>query len=129
MELIIGRKYSFETYSGPLLGISHVGLTLSSIMDYNLARRLYTIDNTHAAILPNLPTGSPIDPANYNYYIFTDQLNNQLCMSSGWIKTESITEVTSIEFTIKVSGNSVLDIEKARKALVLAGLSNIEISS
>ena len=119
--------YTFETRAPALLGAKIENATLSGILDFSIANKMYNISAQHANIYPHLPAGTPRNPEKYTYYLFDTVNGEKVCFADVWINSDSIMVVGSDTTVVTVYNTNSEDRERLRKLMVSAGFSQFSI--
>lgn len=124
----IGAVYSFETFSPPILGEVHSRVTCDGAVSYKLAlSKGHPVGTLYRSVYPTLPLGTPDIPELLKYYLFTTPTGSSIVMCEQWIKPETITEVSFVNFSVMFERAEPATIDTVSKLLRGAGLTDFEI--
>lgn len=118
----IGKHYNFSLYPIPILGSYYKNCKLVSILDYDTALKFDNIELLAKSAYPYLPPNTPSNHKNYTYYLFKNN-NKNLVVADNWIVQNSIEEVTSINYTLRLNNVSSAQLNAITDQLRLLGIS------
>lgn len=122
------KVYSFDVFAPSILGTEFKNVTILSIMDYETALQQADIPAIHTNVYPDLPSGLPDDPSQYDYVRIRTASGVATILGIPWIDLDTVELVESRRMTVKIEGVSSADVERVRIALVQNGFNNIEIT-
>lgn len=120
--------YSFETYSGPILGELHERALSEGGVSYDIAIALgFPIGRQYRDVYPALPAGTPDIPELLTYYIFQTATGSRICMCEQWIKKDTIQLLEFVDYSLVFQRSKPSQIEEVSKLLRGAGITNFQI--
>lgn len=122
--------YDFETYAPSILGTGFKRVEILGHMPYVTAIVLdQDLNSRHAEIfsLGTLPTGTPNDARQYDYYRVKKMDGSIVMIGEAWIDVDSIVESDVKNAVVTIKNVTASDMTNVRTALVQAGLSDFEI--
>ncbi len=128
-NFVIGQTYTFNTLAPAILGANFQNVKLVAILDYNTAMKFNNVAQQNQVILPLLPKGTPTDPSQYVYLLFSTQSNTTVLLAYNWIDPSSIAQSQSISLNITVNNVGTPDITTISNALSLMGYTTFKITS
>lgn len=128
-KFVLGDRISFQVYPLAVYGDVFNNCVGTDIISASTAKK-FGIDPEaeHARSYGYLPSGSVADDAySYNWIVLTLVDNSQRVIGLPWIRTDTITVVTTLNAIVTVAGVGAGDIEKIRLALSSSGFTNFTI--
>lgn len=121
------KVYNFDVYPATILGNDFQNVTIMAVMDYESAIQLADIPARHVNVFPYLPSGTPDDPAMYDYVKIKTASGENTILGIPWINLDTLTLVQSLTIVATIDGVSGADVERVRVALVQNGYNNLDI--
>lgn len=130
MSLLTLRKtYDFGVYGSTVLGNNYKHVTVLAYLDYESAIQFgQDIRALHQQLYAYLPTGTPNDPTQYNYYKLKTLNGSTIVLGELWISPGTVTEVASGPAMVKIPDVTAADFVKIRNALSSNGFKVSEIN-
>jgi hypothetical protein len=128
-NFVLGSTYTFNTLAPAILGSNFENVILKAIMDYDTAMNFSNVALTNKTIYPLLPTGTPSDPTQYQYYKFLTSIGTSIILASPWIDNTSVTLSSGIIIHVAVNNVGIPDIARIQNALSFMGYTNFQITS
>lgn len=123
----LNKTYTFSTTAPALLGTMVKNAKLTSIMDYESARKYDEIDLKYRNIYPLLPVGTPDQVRSCVFYKFKAENGSTVVLADQWINESSVELIEAINIRINVTDISIEDITRIRDTLLSLGYQNISI--
>lgn len=118
----LGKKYRFSTHAPAKLGATHIAMEVLATLRYSQAIKTDgELGAIHAAVLPNLPIGTPENPTQLLYVLFKDSQGNETIFASVWIDESSVVEMVSLTGTYVIPNIGNQDHLKILEAISLLG--------
>lgn len=124
----IGLNYSFEVYPAAILGNDFKNVKLMAILDNDSANQIIQTKPMHVNVYPYLPSGTPNNPASYNYLKVLTASGQVTCIGIPWIKESSIAVIEYKKMLIELDLVTLEDGPKAAAALIKNGFANPKIT-
>jgi hypothetical protein len=125
--LSVGNIYSLSTVAPGILGARLERAKLSGIIDYNTANSFINVESIQRAVYSILPTGTPVSPKSYSFFIFTLENGETKVLAKEWMDESSIELIETVTITVKLIANNASEVTKIREALSLLGHKNFTI--
>lgn len=127
MSFQIGLTYNFDVYPVVLLGNNFKNVKVLAIMDRDSANTIGDTQAMHVNVYPYLPSGTPNNPASYNWIKVRLASGQISVLGVPWINPESIVQVESRTAKVTIEDISADDLQGIRNALVTNGYTNIKV--
>lgn len=119
----IGKHYNMSLYPIPLLGSSYKNIKLVSILDYDTALKFENVELLCKTAYPYLPEGTSSNFKSYVFYLFKTDTNKNLVLANEWIIQQTIQEITSLNYTLRLNNISTSQLNIVKDQLRLLGIS------
>lgn len=96
-------------------------------MDRDSANTIGDTQAMHVNVYPYLPSGTPNNPASYNWIKVRLASGQISVLGVPWINPESIVQVESRTAKVTIEDISADDLQGIRNALVTNGYTNIKV--
>lgn len=123
----IGKVYTFNTNAPAILGTTIKNAKLTSILDFDSARRYDEVLFKYRSIFPLLPVGTPDQPDSCVYYKFKGENGSDIILADQWINEPTVELITAINIRLTITDISTLDISRIRDVLLALGYQNFNI--
>ena len=127
MDFKIRGVYSFDVYPAPLLGTNFKNVTVLAVMDFETANNEFDALARHVNYYSYLPTGTPNNPAAYDYIKIKTTADNVIIIGIAWINMSTVVEVESRTATVTIKNITATDVPRIKNALVQNGFNDIAI--
>lgn len=115
-DISIGAKISFELYPSAQYGNNYKNITLTAIFNSNIARTLgLDIVAANQQVFQSLPTGTPNDPTQYDYFQVAFSNGETAILGAPWIRQGTLVVHTGKKLTMVFD-----DIDMRGKDLLVA---------
>lgn len=124
------KTYDFEVYAPSVLGTTFKRIEILGYFAYETAILLAgELEPMHAEVYStgNLPTGTPNDPRQYNYYRIKKPDGSITTLGEPWIDQSSIVEVQSKTAVVTLPNMSTTDLIRLRDMFTQAGFVDFDI--
>jgi len=125
--LNVGSEYNIVMASNNIYG-SNVKGVIAAQLDYQTALSFGNIATLHALALPNLPSGTSVDPSVYTYYLVNDGSPTRKVISSAWISGNPV-QISNITINAVIQNATVADILKIQNLLLDNGYTAISVTN
>ena len=125
----LGTVYNFSTISTNVLQPYYKNLTAASYLGFKQAIKYSGIFNDVITVNEQLKaeTGlSLVNPLKSKYVLFENENGEEILLAEDWIKTNTITAVTSLELNLKIKSITNDDVAIILNTLRAMGYNNIE---
>lgn len=127
-DLSIGSTYNVTLHAPAILTSGFSNATVRAILDYETAAQHVDVAAIHAAVLPELPSGTPTDPALLEYVKFKTSSGATTIVAMQWMSAQP-TLVQATNLRIEVFGQSLSDIPRIQAILKGNGIDNFTITA
>lgn len=126
-QLELNTVYNFALRAPSILGTGYNRATLCGIIDFNTAMTVSDVTPLHAAVLQDLPQGTPTNPSKLTYLKIITSAGQVRVIAKEWLASDPVkVETEDITVLLKDVEQSRLPI--LRSLLVQAGFDRFEIS-
>lgn len=125
--LSIGSVYDFHFYATGLLGVGLSKAKVAALLDFSSAIMITDVSAIHAQVLPQLPNGTPADPAKLVYVKLVSNTGAVSVVAMDWITMQPVSvDATSVNLTVNI--NSLSDISLLTACLNAGGFTSFSIN-
>jgi len=124
--LEINKTYTFDTIAPTILGSNLRNLKVIAITTSTEAVK-YDDIYTRNAQIRSIVTNNLPDVNAMVFAVFTNPVGDKIVLSTDWIVTNSITEVTSTDIKLTVRGIRNIDVQTISNVLHELGFVNLDI--
>lgn len=124
----IREIYSFDVYPAARLGNGFKNVTVLAVMDQESANQLIDTQALHVDVYPYLPSGTPNNPASYNYLKIRTANGETTVLGVPWINEASIIHIDTTEITVKIGNVVASDAVAIKEALQQNGFTALTIT-
>lgn len=124
----IGQHVTFSVYPASILGTEFENVKVLAILDAESATGLIDPYAMHRNVYPTLPGGTPNDATSYSYVKIQLANGEKTAVGLPWIDDSTVAVQSASIMDVAIFNTSAADVEKVRKALIAAGLPEIEIT-
>lgn len=120
-EIPIGTVISFEVYPSAQYGNNFQAVTLKATFDSSLARALgFDYIAANQQVYSSLPSGTPVDPTQYNYFQIQLASGEKQILGIPWIREGTLTIHNGKRLTLVFD-----DIDETRKDRIIAAVKGV----
>lgn len=117
-EIPIGTVISFEVYPSAQYGNNFKAVTLQAVFDANIARMLgFDVVAANQNVYQSLPSGTPVDPTQYNYFQIRYSSGETQILGIPWIRVGTLSVHDGKRLTMVFD-----DIDETRKDRIIAAV-------
>lgn len=117
-EIPIGTVISFEVYPSAQYGNNFKAVTLTAVFDAGIARMLgFDVVGANQNVYQSLPSGTPVDPTQYNYFQIRFSSGETQILGIPWIRTGTLSVHNGKRLTMVFD-----DFDEIRKDRILAAV-------
>lgn len=117
-EIPIGTVISFEVYPSAQYGNNFQAVTLQAVFDSNIARQLgFDFIGANQSVYQSLPSGTPNDPTQYNYFQIKYASGETQILGAPWIRAGTLSIHNGKKLTLVFD-----DLDQTRKDRIIAAV-------
>lgn len=123
MNTSTGKRYSFKIYPSSILTTQFDKATMQiPSMPASIAREYGDIDSQHAAYLPVLPAGTPVNVESLLFCYVQLPTGEKVVLAHSWIDQSTLTEISGVTITAVIQDESLDTVELVRQIMASNGL-------
>lgn len=123
MNTETGKRYSFKIYPSALLTTVFDKATMQiPSMPASIAREFTDIDSQHAAYLPTLPQGTPVNTESLLFCYVQLPTGEKVVLAHNWIDESTLQEISGVTVIATIQDTSLETVELVRQIMASNGL-------
>lgn len=122
------QTYNFRLRATAVLGIGYDNATVTAIYDYESAQANKDVASLHVEAYPHLPSGTPRNPEDLQYYKLKLPDGQFTVIALDWISQQPEL-IVNTGLQVRIHGAPLSHAQQIRDILTQNGYPNVEVSA